>query len=90
MKSMRHLQELIRPTLMDIYRITAEEADIYFRALWFVVHRLSTLIVIGDCPHSDREIGQILTGFSSVLASPSRKFPALQQAPWIVKPLFVC
>ena len=64
MKSMRHLQELVRPTLMSVYHITAGEADIYFRDLWFVVHSLSTLIVTGDCPYSDREIGQILTGIS--------------------------
>ena len=64
MQSMRHLQALVRPTLMDIYRITAEEADLYFRDLWLVVHSLSTLIVTGDCPYSDQEIGGILTGFS--------------------------
>ncbi len=64
MKSMRHLQKLVRPTLMSVYHITAGEADIYFRDLWFVVHSLSTLIVTGDCPYSDREIGQILTGIS--------------------------
>lgn len=64
MKSMRHLQELVRPTLISVYHLTSEEADLYFRDLWFVVHSLSTLIVTGDCPYSDREIGQILTGFS--------------------------
>ena len=64
MRSMEHLQTLVRPTLMSIYHITAEEADVYFRDLWLVVHGLSTLIVTGDCPYSDREIGQILTSFS--------------------------
>lgn len=52
-KSMEHLRELVRPTLMKIYHITAAEADIYFRDLWFVVHSLSTLIVTGDCSYSD-------------------------------------
>ena len=51
MRSMRHLQTLVRPTLMHIYRMTEEEADLYFRNLWFVVHSLSTLIVTGDCPY---------------------------------------
>ena len=49
MKSMQHLQALVRPTLMNIYHITAEEADLYFRNLWFVAHSLSTLIVTDDC-----------------------------------------
>ena len=75
MKSMLHLQELVRPTLMRIYHITAEEADVYFRDLWFVVHSLSTLIVVGDCPYSDREIGEILTGFSVSIYKAIREIP---------------
>lgn len=62
--SMRHLQELVRPSLMGIYHITAEEADVYFRDMWLAAHSISTLIVTGCCHYSDREIGQILTGFS--------------------------
>ena len=75
MKSMRHLQELVRPTLVSIYHITAEEADLYFRDLWFVVHSLSTLIVTGDCPYSDREIAQILTGFSISIFKSIKEIP---------------
>ncbi len=75
MKSMRHFQELVRPTLVNIYRITAAEADLYFRDLWFVVHSLSTLIVTGDCPYSDREIGQILTGFSISICKSIKEIP---------------
>ena len=79
MRSMRHLQELVRPTLMEIYRITVEEADIYFRDLWFVVHSLSTLIVTGDCPYSDREIGQILTGFSISICKAIKEIPGFAE-----------
>ena len=75
MRSMRHLQELVRPTLVGIYHITAEEADRYFRDLWLVVHSLSTLIVTGDCPYSDREIGQILTGFSISICKSIKEIP---------------
>lgn len=75
MKSMQHLQELVRPTLVSIYHITAEEADLYFRDLWFVVHSLSTLIVTGDCPYSDQEIGQILTGFSISICKSIKEIP---------------
>lgn len=53
MDAMLHLQERVRPTLVQIYRITPEEADVYFRDLWLVVHSLATLIVTGDCPYSD-------------------------------------
>ena len=75
MQSMQHLQALVRPTLMEIYRITEQEADLYFCDLWFVVHSLSTLIVTGDCPYSDREIGQVLTGVSISICKSIKELP---------------
>ena len=74
-KSMEHLRELVRPTLVKIYHITAAEADIYFRDLWFVVHSLSTLIVTGDCSYSDGEIGQILMGMSISICKSIKEIP---------------
>lgn len=75
MKSMEHLRELVRPTLVDIYHITAEESNVYFRDLWFVVHSLSTLIVTGDCPYSDQEIGKILTDVSVSICKSIKEIP---------------
>lgn len=74
-ESMRHLQALVRPALTDIYHITAGEADLYFRNLWLVAHSLATLIVTGGCPYSDREIGQILTGFSLSIFKSIKEIP---------------
>ena len=74
-KSMQHLQAIVRPALMGIYHITEDEADLYFRDLWLVVHSLSTLIVTGDCPYSDQEICQILTGFSISIFKAIREIP---------------
>ena len=75
MKSMQHLQALVRPAVMNIYHITAEEADLYFRNLWLVTHSLSTLIVTGDCTYSDQEISQILTGFSISICKSIKEIP---------------
>ena len=75
MKAMRRLQALVRPTLTSVYHITAEEADVYFRDLWLVVHSLSTLIVTGDCPYSDQEIGRILTGVSVSICKSIKEIP---------------
>ncbi len=72
---MQHLQELVRPTLVGVYHISDEEADVYFRDLWLVVYSLATLIVNGDCPYSDREIGQILTGFSVSICKSIKEIP---------------
>ena len=74
-KSMQHLQALVRPAIMDIYHITADEADLYFRDLWLAAHSLSTLIVTGGCPYSDREIGQILTGISISIFKSIKEIP---------------
>lgn len=63
-QSMLHSQETARPSLVKTYSITEAEADRYFRDLWLVVHSIATLIVTGCCPYSDRELGNILTGFS--------------------------
>ena len=75
MKSMQHLQALVRPAVMNVYHITAEEADLYFRDLWFVTHSLSTLIVTGDCIYSDQEIAGILTGFSISICRSIKELP---------------
>lgn len=75
MASMRHLQEHVRPTLMRIYHITAEEADFYFRDMWLVVHSLATLIVTNDCPYSDEELARLLTGFSVSIYKAIREIP---------------
>ena len=76
---MRHMQEIVRPSLVETYHISEQEADRYFRDLWLVVHSLSTLIVTGECPYSDREIGQILTGFSVSI------FKAIKEIPGFVE-----
>lgn len=74
-KSMQHLQVLVRPAVMSIYHITAAEADLYFRDLWLVTHSLSTLIVTGDHTYSNREIGQILTEFSISIFKSIKEIP---------------
>ena len=79
MKAMRHMQELVRPALTDIYGITAEEADIYFRDMWLAAHSLSTLIVTGDCPYSDREIGEIFTGLSVSIYKAIKEIPGFAE-----------
>ena len=78
MGAMYRLQEMVRPTLIRIYRITAEEADRYFRGSpgWWS-DSLATLIVTGGSRlHPDQELGQILTGFSvSIWGKPIKEIP---------------
>ena len=75
MEAMRHLQNIVRPSLEKIYHISPEDAERYFRDLWLVVHSLATLIVSGGCPYSDEEIGKILTGFSVSICKSIKEIP---------------
>ena len=77
--AMRHMQELVRPSLVEIYHISAQEADRYFRDLWLVVHSLATLTATGDCHYSDREISQILTGFSISVFKAIKEIPGFTE-----------
>ena len=62
-------------TRYGINRAKGEEADHYFRDLWLVVYGLAALIVTGSCPYSDRELGQILTGFSVAVCKAIKEIP---------------
>ena len=43
--------------------------------MWLAAHSISTLIVTGCCHYSDREIGQILTGFSVGICKAIKEIP---------------
>ena len=60
----KYTQELIRDTLMKIYNMTAEQADLYYNALWLVANSLALLIVNNSCPYSDEDIKAIYGRFS--------------------------
>ena len=85
---MGHMQALVRPSLMEIYLINDRDADRYFRDLWLVVHSLATLIVTGDCPYSDREIGQILTGFSVSICKAIKEIPGFTEGAFDADAIF--
>ena len=75
MRTIAHSQQLVRPSLTQIYKINAADADRYFRDLWLVVHSLATLIVTNSCPYNDKEIEQILTGFSISVCKSIKEIP---------------
>ena len=79
MEEMEYSQSLIRESLEKIYRLDAETADRYFRDMWLVVHSLATLIVTEGCPYSEKEIGQILTGFSVSLCKAIKEIPGFAE-----------
>ena len=78
-EAMQHSLEIIRPSLQTIYHITAEDAALYFRDLWLVVHSIATLSVTGGCPYTEEELGRILTGFSVSLCKAIKEIPGFTE-----------
>ena len=72
---LHHSQNLVRESLQQIYRIDEQSADRYYRDMWLVAHSLATLVVTDDCPYSEEEMGQILTGFSVSLCKSIKEIP---------------
>lgn len=79
MAALHHSQDLVRESLMQTYNIDAATADRYFRDMWLVVHGLSTLIVNGECPYSEQEIGEIITGFSVSFCKAIKEIPGFAE-----------
>lgn len=63
--AMRSTQNEVRASVMREYKMTAREADRFFRDMWIVAHGLATLLVTnGECYSMD-EMRAMLTGFSA-------------------------
>lgn len=74
-KAMEQVRGIVCPLLERIYRITAQEAECYFSAMWLIVHSLATLIVTGGSPYSDEEMGKLLTGMSVSVCKSIKEIP---------------
>ena len=48
-RSIRHLQELVSQSLLDIYRIISDKSDVYLRDMCTAAPSISTLILTGSC-----------------------------------------
>ena len=88
LRAMRHSQELVRPSLMEIYHITAAEADYYFRDMWLVSHSIATLIVTGNMDYTPEELEQITVGFSLSLCKSIKEIPGFVEGDFNKDALF--
>ncbi len=76
-KFLRLSQDLVRDSVMKTYNMDAQTADCYFRDLWLVAYSFTTLIVTGECPYTDDEIGSIFTEFSLAVCKAYKEVPGL-------------
>ena len=78
-EAFRMSQELVRPSLMRIYRMDAFHADRYYRNLWLVVFSFCALIVTNDCPYTDGEMFAALSEVSLALCKAYKEVPGLAE-----------
>lgn len=88
LRAMRHSQEMVRPSLMEIYRITAAEADYYFQDMWLVSHSIATLIVTGNMDYTPEELERITVGFSLSLCRSIKEIPGFVEGTFDKDALF--
>ncbi len=72
---LRYSQDLVRPSIMNWYRMSAEAADKYFRDMWLVSYGISAMIMMGDCPFSDEEVFELGTEISLSLCKAFKEIP---------------
>lgn len=77
--TMQRMSDAICPVLMRIYKLTAVQANRYFRDVWLTAHSLATLLVTGNCPYSDGEIARILTGCSLSTLTAIKQIPGFAE-----------
>ncbi len=79
MEALTLSQDLVRASLMRIYRMDAEQADCYFRDLWLVAFSFATLIVTDDSPYTDEQMSAIFTEFSLAICKAYKEIPGLHR-----------
>ena len=79
MEALALSQDLVRASLMRIYRMDAEQADCYFRDLWLVAFSFATLIVTDDSPYTDAQMSSIFTEFSLSICKAYKEIPGLHR-----------
>ena len=79
MEALALSQDLVRESLMRIYRMDAEQADCYFRDLWLVAFSFATLIVTDDSPYTDEQMNAIFTELSLAICKAYKEIPGLHR-----------
>lgn len=88
MAAMKISQDLVRNSLMKIYRMDEKMADNYFRDLFLVAFSLGTLIVTNGCLYSDKEMSSIMSEFSLSICKAYKEIPGLSEGKYDKDALF--
>ena len=70
-------QDLVRDSIMSIYKMDAHDADCYYRDLWLIAFSFCTMIAAGECPYSDEQMSSVLTEVSLAVCKAYKDIPGL-------------
>ena len=71
-------QDLVRDSIMGIYKMDAYEADCYYRNLWLIAFSFCAMIAAGECPYTDDEqMSAMFTEVSLAVCKAYKDIPGL-------------
>ena len=70
-------QDLVRDSIMGIYKLGAFEADCYYRDLWLVAFSFCTMIAADECPYTDEQMSAMFTEISLAVCKAYKDIPGL-------------
>ena len=70
-------QDLVRDSIMGIYKMDSFEADCYYRDLWLIAFSFCTMIAAGECPYTDEQMSAIFTEVSLSVCKAYKDIPGL-------------
>ena len=88
MEALQFSQELVRESLMRIYRMDEFEADSYFRDLWLVAFSFATMIVTDDSTFTDEQMSAVLSEISLSVCKAYKEIPGLPRGDYDRDALF--
>ena len=88
MEALKFSQDLVRESLMRIYKMDAYQADCYFRDLWLVAFSFATMIVTEENPFSDAQMNAVFTEVSLAVCKAYKEIPGLPQGDYDRDALF--
>lgn len=70
-------QDLVRDSIMSIYKMDAYEADCYYRDLWLIAFSFCTMVAVGECPYTDEQMSAVFTEVSLAVCKAYKEIPGL-------------
>ena len=77
MEALAFSQDLVRDSIMRIYKMDAYEADCYYRDLWLVAFSFATMTVTNDNPLTDEQMSAVFTEVSLSICKAYKEIPGL-------------